>query len=225
MKKMITIPALFFSCLLFSQPDILDFHHNYLVVKSQSAYFMNAEGNPYECEEFKKGAVYFNEDNRPLKGLMRYNCFEDQMEFKTQKNDRIQRLINLHEIDSIVLDGKTYQYIKYKENAEVKIGFLVKLSNQGIRLYKKTSKKFREEKVVQKGYQDYQTAAFIPQHDKFFVCFEEPPLLEIPSARRKIPKFFLQHGYENKDMTRVRSDEKQLIFYTRGMEKTENTAH
>ena len=53
---------------------------------------------------------------------------------------------------------------------------------------------------------------------------QEPPLIEIPTARRKITKFFLEHGYENKDMQRVRSREKDLIVYSRGLEKVEDTS-
>lgn len=141
------------------------------------------------------------------------------MEFIRNMDDQVLVLTNRNKIDSIRLDNKTYQYLKFFEDQTVNSGYFVRLTPGECSLFKKSPKRFQEEKPPQSGYEGYVPPSFIQEDDEFYVSFDEAPLIQVPDRKKKIQKLFMEHGYENKKMSKVKYKEEELVEYFGGLEK------
>jgi hypothetical protein len=220
MKKILIIPLLLIFCSVYGQETLNKFYNNYLSAKKTGTYFSeNTRGTPYENPEFMEARVYFKGEEEPLPGKMRYNSYEDEMEFIRNMDDQVLVLTNRNKIDSIRLENKTYQYLKVIEDQTVNSGYFVKLSAGECSLYKKSSKRFQEEKPPQSGYEDYVPPSFIQEDDEFYVSFDEAPLIKIPERKKKIQELFSEHRYENREMSKIKYKEEDLVKYFGGLER------
>jgi len=220
MKNILIIFLLFINCSIYSQENLTKLYNQYLSAKNTGTYFTeNPRGTPYENPEFMEARVYFKGEEEPLPGKMRYNSYEDEMEFIRNMNDQVLVLTNRNKIDSIRLENKTYQYLKVIEDQTVNSGYFVKLSTGECSLYKKSSKRFQEEKPPQSGYEDYVPPSFIQEEDGFYLSFDNAPLIKIPERKKKIQELLSEHGYENREMSKMKYKEEDLVEYFGGLER------
>jgi hypothetical protein len=190
------------------------------VKRSGPSYSDKIQGSPWENPEFITAKVYMNGSSDPLLAEMRYNSYEDEMEFQNAEGGEILILTNKNVLDSIELNFKLYFYRKYIEENDVSQGFFVRLTNQNPGLFIKSPKKFREEKVPTSGYQEYEPPAFLQEPDRFYVAFGDQPLIKVPRGNKKIRELFHEYGFENFQMQRVRYNEAELIKFFLGLEKS-----
>lgn len=220
-KKLILFPFLMLSYALFGQQGMNQLYRDYISAKRSGAdYSKKIQGSPWENDEFREARVYYKGSDRPFNVYIRYNSYENEMEFRKVKDGNIMVLENKNSFDSILTDNKVYQYLKYIEDNLVKQGYFIRLFDGECRLYKMRSKKFQEEKPPASGYDEYKPPAFITENDEYYVSFEGAPLIKIPTRKKKILELFHKYGFENKEMSKVRYKEDDLLNYFRGLKKS-----
>ncbi|MBE0654111.1 MAG: hypothetical protein IH594_09955 [Bacteroidales bacterium] len=219
-KNLILIAFLFVNIGLSGQIELSNFYQDYLKAKSMGpAYSDKIVGTPYGNKEFMNAQVFMKGTGEPVHGSMRYNNYTDEMEFRMEKDGQILILDKKNTLDSILLDNKTYQYLPYLKEKNENIGFFVRLTNSEYKLYMKSPKKFQEEKVPKSGYEDYVPPSFVDLEDEFYVDFGDGLLVYIPQRSKKITELFLEKGFENREMQKVRYTEEDLREYVEGMNR------
>jgi hypothetical protein len=206
------------------QTELNEFYNDYLMEKqSNPEYFDKIEGSPYKNPEFVEALVYMNGSGDPVTGKMRYNNYQDEMEFQKEENGDILLLQNKNTLDSILLINNTYLYLNYIDDKELASGYFVRLINKECKLYFRSTIKYREEKIPKTGYEKYEPASFIRGDDLFFVGFEDLPLIEIPRRNKKMQELFREYGFENKEMSKVKYNETELVNFFRGLKKIKDS--
>lgn len=113
--------------------------------------YVPIEGSPYYDDIYRLGEVYFRGERYTL--FFRFNALKDRVELK----DRTKRLFHMQK-DAILeptFGGRTYKYIYYYDNDELKQGYLVPLVNGTVTLYYKPKKEFIQAKSPESGYQEF----------------------------------------------------------------------
>lgn len=143
------------------------------------------------------GSIYVNEEfllaklsNREDQYLMRYNAYQDEMEFK--KGDKIFNLSkNLNYLINFQGINKTYQVYNYIENKESVPGFFVVLYNgDNISLLTKEKIKFYEEVKAKTGYDKYKPPTMRRLDDKFYIGYKKSVAKELPRKEKDILDLF-----------------------------------
>jgi len=151
-------------------------------------------GTPYETEDFVLGTAHEKISDNTKNFFMRYNVYNDAIEIKKNKLDRV--AINLIRSENIVatLNDKKYHYRSYlNRNNENKSGYFILISQRGDHsLYLKKSKKFVPKKISKEAYIKDTPASFKDDNHYYF---------EINGSLRIIPrkkKAFLKEFSEDK---------------------------
>lgn len=143
------------------------------------------------------GSIYVNEEfllaklsNREDQYLMRYNAYQDEMEFKKggktfNLSKNLNYMINFQGIN------KTYQVYNYIENKETVPGFFVVLySGDNISLLIKEKIKFYEEVKAKTGYDKYKPPTMRRLDDKFYIGYKKSVATELPRKEKDILDLF-----------------------------------
>jgi hypothetical protein len=125
-------------------------------LKAETVYFP-IQGSPFYDDTYRLGEVYFRGERYML--FFRFNALKDRIELK----DRTKQLFHLQKeaILEPTFGGRTYKYIYYYEDDELKQGYMVPLVKGPVTLYYKPKKVFIQAKSPENGYQ-----GFSPPHYK-----------------------------------------------------------
>jgi hypothetical protein len=151
-------------------------------LRAETVYFP-IEGSPYYDDTYRIGEVYFRGERYTL--FFRYNALRDRVELK----DRTKQLFHMQK-DAILeptFGGKTYKYIYYYENDELKRGYLVPLVKGAVTLYYKPKKEFIQARPPENGYHGFRP----PQYkdvSAYFLQFNK----ELPKPVKLSRKALLQ---------------------------------
>jgi hypothetical protein len=220
-KNLIILTGLFLCISLKGQQiELNNFYNDYLDAKRRnSSYFDNIGGSPYYNSEFEEAKIFMNGTSESINSKMRYNNCFDEMEFLTGDDDEYLLLTDKGKVDSILLNGKVYQYHSYLDGKEELYGFFIRLTNTNPALFLKRSKKFQEERAPQSGYEDFVPAAFINEKDVFYIGLDNKSLMILPTRKNKIREFFNDLGYVNNSTADIKYDERSLSKYVNGLKK------
>lgn len=125
------------------------------------------EGSPYLKDDFIKGSVYTKSKDKYVDIPLRYNIYNDQIEFKVGDND-VRALAAPGTIEKIEFDNYTMVYIPYAVAKKVRKGFFIVLVEGKASLYEKPQVMFKEAtKPV--AYQEAEPAKFVRNTDEYYI--------------------------------------------------------
>jgi len=125
------------------------------------------EGSPYLEDNFIKGSVYTTSKTEYVDVPLRYNIYNDQLEFKTG-NDKVQALAAPEMIEKIEFGNYKMVYAPYSISKKIRRGFFVVLAEGKSSLYEKPRITFKEA-TEPGGYKDAEPAKFVRNTDEYYI--------------------------------------------------------
>lgn len=119
------------------------------------------KGTPYADKVFKSGKIIIGDSTKNEKDvLMRFNAFRDQVEINQNgKKAFVAQATNV----KVVLDGKTYCYLKYIDKGNSNTGYFNPLNEGETKLFAKTRKVIPKISFPENGYEDFEGPSFITE--------------------------------------------------------------
>lgn len=125
------------------------------------------EGSPYLNDEFVKGTVFTIQKQQFVDVSLRYNIFNDQMEFKTQDGE-VQAIATPEIVEKVNMGDIQMVYLPYSISKKIKNGFFTVIEEGKASLYLKHEIYFQ--KAVEPGaYKEAEPAKFENRPDEFFI--------------------------------------------------------
>jgi hypothetical protein len=145
------------------------------------------EGSPYLMDEFINGSIFtvqkFQYDEVPL----RYNIFEDELEFKTPTNE-ILALAMPEIVERAVMGETTLAYLSYEEANKTKKGFFVLLEEGNASLYAKPAVMYKKA-TPPAAYKDPEPAKFLKKPDEYYIGFGSGTAILIKNKKSLVATF------------------------------------
>ena len=139
--------------------------------------YKDIEGSPYLFPDFRTTDIY-TKDGKHYRGKIRYDMYMDEMEF--QINKQTFWVSSKENIAKIVLDGKTFLYLK-NEGAK-KGGYFELLVDGRCRLLVKYQVNFKKAEEA-KPYQEPSPAHFEPKTNLYYLSKKGEPLFLIKNKK------------------------------------------
>jgi hypothetical protein len=145
------------------------------------------EGSPYLMDEFIKGTIYTNQKFMYEEVPLRYNIYNDELEFKTPNNDIL--ALGMPEIvERAVFGDTTLAYLSYGEADKLKKGFFVLLEEGKASLYAKPAVMFKKP-TPPAAYKDPEPAKFLKKPDDFYIGFGTGTAIPVNNKKSLIAAF------------------------------------
>ncbi|MDG1571989.1 hypothetical protein OZ410_06650 [Robiginitalea sp. M366] len=141
----------------------------------------NVEGSPYLNDEFKRGAVYMNEE-KPYAAYMRYNAYQDEMQ--VQGPDGISTLFK-REYVWAMLEGEKFKIETYDTGNGTRQGYFVELNAGKTRLLKRYQSLFREGEKAVSSYSQDKPPRFEAE-TSYYLAMEGKPAQEVKLRKKDI---------------------------------------
>jgi hypothetical protein len=125
------------------------------------------DGSPYLTEEFITGTVYTSSKIQYNDIPLRYNIYNDQMQFKSP-DGKIAAIAAPEIIDKVVFGDYTMEYIPFINAKKVRRGFFVLLLEGKASLYARPNVDYREP-VPPGAYKDAEAAKFIEKPYTYYI--------------------------------------------------------
>jgi len=178
----------------FGQTDMQKFHiRPNSGITSIDLRSRDIEGTSYINDSFLP-ATFSNSEHIYL---LRYNAYQDEMEFK--KDTKLYYLTKSSNYPITFTDfNKVYQVYTFEEDHKQKDGFFVVLNiGNGISLLLKERIKFFEEVKPQSGYDKYQPPTLKRIDDKLYISYKNNTAIELPRKKKEILNLF---SFKSKDI-------------------------
>lgn len=125
------------------------------------------KGSPFLNEDFTEGSVFTTSKTR-FDGIpLRYNIFNDQIEFKSD-DEQILALPAPEVIEKVEMGEYLFEYIPYSNYKNIRRGFFIVHEKGKATLYSRPRIVFEEAKNPA-AYQDAQPARFIRKPDVYYI--------------------------------------------------------
>jgi len=175
------------------------------------------QGSPYSNDEFITGAVFTTQKLQFVDVQLRYNIYNDQIEFKST-DDEVQAIATPEIIEKVVIGDLNMVYLPYSVSKKIRNGFFTVIDEGKASLF------LRQEVVFVKAtepgaYKDAQPAKFEKRPDVYFIKVgtseakevdSKKELLEaFPDKTAQLEKFIKQ----NKIKTNKQEDLIQLVHF------------
>lgn len=193
-----------------TQKFIVGEYHNTLSEK-------DIKGSPYLNDEFIKGSIYTVSKTQYNDIPLRYNIYNDEIEFQTPDNKSL--ALDAPEIVEKVTFGKyTMEYIPYEVSSKIKKGFFKIIDKGTASLYARPSVDYEAPKEPG-PYKNAEPAKFIPREDRYYIRIGLEAAVEAGN-KKDIISIFSDHSneiekYIKKEKINVRKEEglKSLVEY------------
>lgn len=159
-------------------------------MKEQDAFYSRVDGSPYLEEDFKPGALVYN--NKLYTNLsLRYNYYEGYFEVKA--GDEIKYYDPQYlEVDTVWLENDKYIYIEFDNGRDIRRKYMKLLYDGPVKVLA-----YREIVMLDaqkaKGYEDARPARFDPRPEVTYIQFGDAPAVEFRN-RRSIEEVFPDHA-------------------------------
>ena len=125
------------------------------------------EGSPYLNDEFVPGTIYTLQKQQFVEIPIRYNIYNDQLEFKTESG-QIQAMANPEIIEKVKFGTYEMDYLPYSYSKKIRKGFFIILEEGKASLYTKKTISYR--KAEEPGaYKEAEPAKFVTNPDDYFI--------------------------------------------------------
>ncbi len=151
------------------------------------------EGSPYLNEEFVPGTIYTTSKQKYVDVPLRYNIYNDQMEFKTPEN-KVMAMAVPEIIEAIEIGNLKMVYISYSNSKKVLHGFFKVLAEGEASLYSKSNVVFKDAEKS-KGYDEPEPARFVKQADVYYIRLGAGPAKKVRN-KKDLNEIFTAHKSE-----------------------------
>jgi hypothetical protein len=217
-----SLPTVQASAQKFYVRDLFDFYND-VGGKDASRHrqltYDDISGSPYVHDNFSEGTIISKNGNQYEKVPLRYNVYDDQIEFK-HKDGLVLFISNPEDYTAIEIDGAKYVYLQLMDGKRKVQGYYVLLEDGEIQLLKKHAV-VKKEAEPAKPYKDPVPAAFVPKpvayfllkDGKIFEISNDKNLLDACGNSEKLPAFIK----ENKLKVRKEEDLKKIVNFSNSL--------
>ncbi len=159
----------------------------------------NIEGSPYLNNDFIDGNIFTVQKEKYVDIPVRYNIYNDQMEFKTATGD-IQALANPEIVEKVEFGDYKMDYLPYTYSKKIRRGFFIILAEGKASLYTRKNVNFKE--AEQPGaYKEAEPPKFISGPDEYFIRVGLEEAKQVGN-KRDLVDIFPDHKKEIEDFIR-----------------------
>lgn len=151
------------------------------------------EGSPYLDDEFVEGSVFMTSKVQFVGLPLRYNIFNDQVEFRTE-DETVQVLSVPEVIEKVEFGQTTLEYSVYSNLNKIKRGFFVVLEKGKATLYSRPRVNFEDAKKAA-AYSDAKPPRFIKRPDEYYIRLGKEPA-ELIARKKDLEGLFTDHEKE-----------------------------
>jgi len=144
-------------------------------------------GSPYLSKEFSVGTIYTMQRMQYDSILLRYNIYQDELQFKTPKGE-IMAIGKPEIIEKAVFDKNELVYLPYNVGGKTKTGFFL-LIEQGKAWFLVKPQVVLKEATEPAAYKDAEPAEYIKQADDFYIRTGNEVAVLIKSKKDLIAAF------------------------------------
>lgn len=159
---------------------ITDSGNNQLLMKQ-------VKGSPYLNDEFENGSIYTVQRLQYADIPLRYNIYNDELEFKTPSNE-IQALATPEIVEKAVFGQTHLVYSAYSNNNKIKKGYFVVLEEGKAILYAKPGIIFKEA-TEPAAYKEAEPPKFEKKADDFYIRIGTAPAQIVGNKKELIAVF------------------------------------
>nr|WP_319570781.1 hypothetical protein [uncultured Draconibacterium sp.] len=154
------------------------------------------EGSPYLIDEFTKGTIYTSQKIQYNDIPLRYNIYNDEMEFQTP-DDQILAIATPEIVEKAVVGEDTFSNIPYEFGNKVKRAYFILLIEGKLSLYARPEVMYQKPKKAA-GYKEPEPAKFIKRPDVFYLRINQQAAVKIES-KKDLQNFFTDHQKQIQD--------------------------
>ncbi len=154
------------------------------------------EGSPYFIDEFTKGTIYTSQKIQYNDIPLRYNIYNDEMEFQTPDN-QILVIATPKIVEKVVVGENTFSNIPYKIGNKVKSAYFILLIEGKLSLYARPEVMYQKPKKAA-GYKEPEPAKFKKRPDVFYLRINQQAAVKIES-KKDLLNFFNDHQKQIQD--------------------------
>lgn len=195
MKRLIIIALLLIGATSFAQVNYqlssaVDFVRTYKIASGE--YYSeltekDIQGSPFLNQEFINGSVYTTTKFQYADIPLRYNIFNDNIEFKTPEN-KVLAIAQPETIDKITFGDYTMEYLSYMNVKKVRKGYMLLITKGKASLYAKPEVVYT--KATEAGaYKEPEPAKFERRSDIFYIRIETASAQRIDNKKDLIQVF------------------------------------
>ena len=151
------------------------------------------EGSPYLNDEFINGTIFTTSKYQFVDVPLRYNIYNDQLEFKTTQNE-VQALATPEIVETVEFGDFKMIYIPYSNSKKIKRGFFI-VEVEGIAsLYSKKVIMFKEAEEPG-AYKVAEPAKFVNKSDSYYIRVGSAEAKKVGS-KKEVVEIFPDHNNE-----------------------------
>lgn len=195
MKRLIIIALLLIGATSFAQVNYqlssaVDFVRTYKIASGE--YYSeltekDIQGSPFLNQEFINGSVYTTTKFQYADIPLRYNIFNDNIEFKTPEN-KVLAIAQPETIDKVTFGDYTMEYLSYMNVKKVRKGYMLLITKGKASLYAKPEVVYT--KATEAGaYKEPEPAKFERSSDIFYIRIETALAQRIDNKKDLIQVF------------------------------------
>ncbi len=151
------------------------------------------QGSPFLNDEFIQGSVYTKQKMKYVDLPLRYNIYNDQIEFKSDKGE-IQAIAVPDVVEKIEYGNYILVYLPYAVGKKVEKGFFIVKENGDATLLEKPVVVF-EAATEPAAYKEAEPPKFNRRSDEYYIRVGNEPA-QILHSRKDVPKIFPDHSKE-----------------------------
>ncbi len=125
------------------------------------------KGSPYLNDEFINGTIFTKSKYQFVNVPLRYNIYNDQIEFKTPTNE-IQALGTPEIVETVEFGDYKMVYIPYSNARKIRHGFFTVEEEGNVSLYSRLEILYREAEEPG-AYKDAKPAKFVKKSDSYYI--------------------------------------------------------
>jgi hypothetical protein len=145
------------------------------------------DGSPYLNREFEKGSIYTVQRQQYNEIPLRYNIYNDNLEFKTPDNE-IMALAAPEIVEKAVLGNNVLTFSPYLVANKTKTGFFLILEEGKASLFAKPAVAFQNA-TEPAAYKDAEPARFVKKADEYYIRIGSEQAVIISSKKDLIAAF------------------------------------
>jgi len=146
---------------------------------------VNYNGSPYANEGFIRGDIFYDINWKYPDIPLRYNIFNDEMEFKIEGRETVYALGPDKRIQQVIIQKDTFVVAGYSEKGKRTIGFFRELVKGKIELLARHQVEFLKERPSN-GIQDAEPAKFIRSDDQYYIRRKSETAEKLTSIKKLI---------------------------------------
>jgi len=169
----------------------IDFYNSYRHITndgpSKALLENDIEGSPYLNNEFAEGTVYTNQKIQYNEIPLRYNIYNDELEFRTP-DGQVLALTTPEIVEKADFGDYSMSYIPYLFGKKMKRGFFTILEEGAVSLYTRHETIFEQAKEAA-AYKEPEPAKFVKRPDTYYLRNGQEAAVKIENKNDLIEQF------------------------------------